>query len=283
MKAELNVQETTPLSQEDVSKLSSENIDENGKILGKFNSQEELIKSYKELEKLNTEKNQKPLTQETEETESTIDQDGSWDQFYNEDGSVDYLKTKEAYGEKLGELFEENGVDPFKISKHFHENNGTITEEMYDELLGTGLTKAVIDSYLQGRANEQGYTQQVDPYNDIVAIAGGEKEYREMLEYVGTLPSDQIDAFNNIVDAETPNVPQIAVTVQNMYNQYKQAMGIEPKLMSGKSPTARTTNTFRSNAEVVAAMRDPRYKKDIAYQHEVQRKLAESDVFGISE
>ena len=158
MKAELNVQETTPLSQEDVAKLSSENIDENGKILGKFNSQEELIKSYKELEKLNTEKNQKPLTQETEETESTIDQDGSWDQFYNEDGSVDYLKTKEAYGEKLGELFEENGVDPFKISKHFHENNGTITEEMYDELLGTGLTKAVIDSYLQGRANEQGYT-----------------------------------------------------------------------------------------------------------------------------
>ena len=53
MKAELNVQETTPLSQEDVAKLSSENIDENGKILGKFNSQEELIKSYKELEKLN--------------------------------------------------------------------------------------------------------------------------------------------------------------------------------------------------------------------------------------
>mgnify|MGYP003125259711 CR=1 FL=1 len=283
MKAELNVQETTPLSQEDVSKLSSENIDENGKILGKFTNQEELIKSYKELEKLNTEKNQKPLTQETEETESTIDQDGSWDQFYNEDGGVDYVKTKEAYGEKLGELFEENGVDPFKISKHFHENNGTITDEMYDELLGTGLTKAVIDSYLQGRANEQGYTQQVDPYNDIVAIAGGEKEYREMLEYVGTLPSDQIDAFNDIVDAKTPNVPQIAVTVQNMFNQYKQAMGIEPKLMSGKSPTGRTTNTFKSNAEVVAAMRDPRYKKDIAYQHEVQRKLAQSDVFGVSE
>ena len=87
MKAELNVQETTPLSQEDVAKLSSENVDENGKILGKFNSQEELIKSYKELEKLNTEKNQETLTQE-EETESTIDQAGDWEQFYLEDGSV---------------------------------------------------------------------------------------------------------------------------------------------------------------------------------------------------
>ena len=282
MKAELNVQETTPLSQEDVAKLSSENVDENGKILGKFNSQEELINSYKELEKLKTEKNQEPLTQE-EETESTIDQAGDWEQFYLEDGSVDYAKTKEAYGEKLGELFEENNVDPFKISKHFHENNGTITNEMYDELMSTGLTKTVIDSYLNGRANEQGYTQQVDPYNDIVAIAGGEQQYREMLEYVGTLPSDQIDAFNDIVDAKTPNVPQIAITVQNMYNQYKQAMGIEPKLMSGKASNTPSIKTFRSNAEVVAAMRDPRYKKDIAYQHEVQRRLQESNVFGISE
>lgn len=283
MKAELNVQETTPLSQEDVAKLSSENVDENGKILGKFNSQEELIKSYKELEKLNTEKNQEPLTQEQEEPESTIDQAGDWDQFYLEDGTVDYAKTKEAYGEKLGELFEENNVDPFKISKHFHENNGTITNEMYDELMSTGLTKSVIDTYLNGRADEQGYTQQVDPYNDIVAIAGGEAQYREMLEYVGTLPSDQIDAFNTIVDAKTPNVPKIAVTVQNMYNQYKQAMGIEPQLMSGKASNTPSIKTFKSNAEVVAAMRDPRYKKDIAYQHEVQRRLNQSDVFGIKE
>ena len=149
--------------------------------------------------------------------------------------------------------------------------------------MSTGLTKAVIDSYLNGRANEQGYTQQADPYNDIVAIAGGEQQYREMLEYVGTLPSDQIDAFNDIVDAKTPNVPQIAVTVQNMYNQYKQAMGIEPKLMSGKASNTPSIKTFQSNAEVVAAMRDPRYKKDIAYQHEVQRRLQESNVFGISE
>lgn len=283
MKAELNVQETTPLSQEDVAKLSSENVDENGKILGKFNSQEELIKSYKELEKLNTEKNQEPLTEEQEEPESTIDQAGDWDQFYLEDGTVDYAKTKEAYGEKLGELFEENNVDPFKISKHFHENNGTITNEMYDELMSTGLTKSVINTYLNGRADEQGYTQQVDPYNDIVAIAGGEAQYREMLEYVGTLPSDQIDAFNTIVDAKTPNVPKIAVTVQNMYNQYKQAMGIEPQLMSGKASNTPSIKTFKSNAEVVAAMRDPRYKKDIAYQHEVQRRLNQSDVFGIKE
>ena len=53
MKAELNVQETTPMSQEDVTKIAEENVDENGLILGKFKTQEDLIKSYTELEKLN--------------------------------------------------------------------------------------------------------------------------------------------------------------------------------------------------------------------------------------
>ena len=86
-----------------------------------------------------------------------------------------------------------------------------------------------------------------------------------------------------VFNAKTPNVPKIAVTVQNMFNQYKQAMGIEPQLMSGKASNTPSIKTFRSNAEVVAAMRDPRYKKDIAYQHEVQRRLNESDVFGIKE
>ena len=131
MKAELNVQETTPMSQEDVTKIAEENVDENGLILGKFKTQEDLIKSYTELEKLNSQKNEEVETTEEEKPESTIDQDGDWDQFYTEDGAVDYAKTKEAYGVKLGELFEENQVDPFKISKHFHENNGSINEEMY--------------------------------------------------------------------------------------------------------------------------------------------------------
>ena len=45
MKAELNVQETTPMSQEDVTKIAEENVDENGLILGKFKTQEDLIKS----------------------------------------------------------------------------------------------------------------------------------------------------------------------------------------------------------------------------------------------
>jgi hypothetical protein len=36
---------------------------------------------------------------------------------------------------------------------------------------------------------------------------------------------------------------------------------------------------YRSVAEVVAAMSDPRYKSDAAYRSDVERKLAISNVF----
>ena len=86
-----------------------------------------------------------------------------------------------------------------------------------------------------------------------------------------------------IVDGEGSTVTQVSLAVQNMYNKYKASKGIEPELMSGKSSNTPSTNVFRSNAEVVAAMRDPRYKTDKAYQDEIHRKLAQSNqVFTVS-
>ena len=71
---------------------------------------------------------------------------------------------------------------------------------MYTELEATGLTRNVIDSYLTGRANERGYTQQADPYDEIVGIAGGEAKYREMLEWMdGSLSQEQKTTYDNVV------------------------------------------------------------------------------------
>ena len=42
--------ETTPMSQEDLQTLAKNETDDNGLILGKFKSDEDLAASYKELE-----------------------------------------------------------------------------------------------------------------------------------------------------------------------------------------------------------------------------------------
>ena len=47
-------------------------------------------------------------------------------------------------------------------------------------------------------------------------------------------------------------------------------------MLTGKG--ARTTEAFRSQAELVAAMSDPRYEKDPAYRQDLYDKLERSDV-----
>ena len=278
MKASLQSNETPPMSQEDLEKFADENKSDNGKILGKFDSVEALAASYKELEgKLGdvAKTKEEPVAEDVAE--------------YQEDGSVNYELAKQQYGEKLGELFEQSNIDPFAINKYYQENNGTISEEHYKELESTGLTRNVIDSYLAGLKPKEG-TEQVaaDPsfpeYEDIVGIAGGEDKYMEMLKWMdGNISKEELQKFDKIVDAEKRNIPKVTLAVQEMFTRYKNAMGVEPRLISGRTSSSPNTRVFRSNAEVVAAMRDPRYKTDIAFQHEVQRRLAESNVFGISE
>ena len=276
MKASLQSNETPPMSQDDLQKYADDNVSENGKILGKFNSVEDLAASYKELEgKLGdvAKTKEEPVAEEVNE--------------YQEDGSVNYDLARQQYGEKLGELFEQSEIDPFAINKHYQENNGTITEEHYKQLEQTGLPRNLIDSYLNGLEPREGTQPAADPsfpeYEDIVGIAGGEEKYLEMLQWMdGNIPKEELQEFDKIVDAEKRNITQVTLAVQKMFTRYRNAMGVEPKLISGQTSSSPNTKVFRSNAEVVAAMRDPRYKTDIAFQHEVQRRLAESNVFGIS-
>ena len=75
--SQVNVTETPPMSRQDLETLAKNETDENGLILGKFKSVEDLAASYKELEgKLGaaTEEAQAETSEqaETETTESLI-------------------------------------------------------------------------------------------------------------------------------------------------------------------------------------------------------------------
>ena len=55
------------------------------------------------------------------------------------------------------------------------------------------------------------------------------------------------------------------------------ANGYEGNMVTGRG-ARETQDVFRSQAEVVAAMNDPRYDKDPAYREDVFNKLSRSDV-----
>jgi hypothetical protein len=277
--SQVQVSETPPMSQQDLEGLK----DENGLYAGKFKSVEDLANSYKELEgKLGS------VTEEDQVSEEeTTGVPESYKDYYQEDGTVDYNSVNENYGEILGELFKENNIDPYKIAAEFDKNEGEIPEEMYQSLLDAGLSANAVDSYLKGVAVERGYIEGEEGAAEELAqeevkgirdSIGGDEAYGKMVSWaLENLSKPEIEAFNEATN--TMSGPQLSMMVQGLYTRYQNAMGVEPSLYSGRAATSGPT-PYRSTAEVVAAMSDKRYGKDVTYTEDVQRRLAGSDVFG---
>ena len=260
--------------------------EQEGLLAGKYRTAEELEKAYGELErKLGEKGNQdSETTNETEIQESNEvsqkEKETSEDSkdFYLEDGNVNYDSVNREYGEQLGEIFKNSEVDPWAISKHFHDNNGEITEDMYGQLEKAGLARQTVDAYLDGRRAESGYAnadltnRQIDSVRNSV---GGEAEYNKIVGWASqNLSKDEIQSFDELIG--TGNVGAIQLAVSGLKAQYETANGFEGKMYAGKAPKA-SSDAFRSQQELVAAMSDPRYDEDPAYRQDVIEKLERSD------
>ena len=60
---------------------------------------------------------------------------------------------------------------------------------------------------------------------------------------------------------------QINLALQALYYRYTDSMGQDGDLLQGKP--AQAQSTFRSQAELIEAMNDPRYDNDPAYRQDV--------------
>ena len=120
--------------------------EQEGLLAGKYKTTDDLEKAYLELQKKQG---------QAEPTEEQVTEDSTPEQldpasFYQEDGTVNYDTANNVYGEQISNLFKENNIDPFKMNEHFVENNGTLSDEMYETLNNAGLNRSMVDNYLEG-------------------------------------------------------------------------------------------------------------------------------------
>ncbi len=112
--------------------------------------------------------------------------------------------------------------------------------------------------------------------NQIKNSVGGEAAYSEMVSWAAeNFAPNEIEAFDSVV--ESGNVGAINLALQALYFRYTDAVGFEGKTLQGK-PAKAASNAFRSQAEVVRAMSDPRYENDPAYRQDVFDKLERSNL-----
>jgi hypothetical protein len=111
--------------------------------------------------------------------------------------------------------------------------------------------------------------------SSIQQSVGGADNYAALTEWAAeNFDADEIAAFDGVV--ESGNVGAINLALQALYYRYVDAVGSEGQLLQGKA--AAPVDGFRSQAEVVAAMQDPRYDRDPAYRADIMRKLENSDI-----
>ena len=241
-------------------------------LAGKYKSVEDLEAAYNEL--------QKKLGDKPTETAEDTAEPATEYQFYSDDGSVNYDTANEVYGEKLGETFKENGIDPFEMNEYFDKNNGTLSDEMYDKLGEAGLSRPMVEAYLKGLRNELGYPQDAEPVlsesevDEVKAVAGGSEGYDALMDWAGENLSKE-DAKNYDDVLATANKSAIKFAVKALMGQYEDSQGRDSRIVTGKESS---TENYRSMAEVVRDMNKPEYQTDEAFRDDVLRKLSASNL-----
>ena len=110
----------------------------------------------------------------------------------------------------------------------------------------------------------------------LQSVVGGADNYSKMVQWAASnLSSEEIDMFDAVMDSGNPQAAYFAIN--SFAQRYQDAIGFDGRMIAGKAPTAQPQG-FKSQAELVAAMSDPRYDSDPAYRQDVMAKLESSDL-----
>ena len=237
-------------------------------LAGKYKSVEELEKGYKELQAKLSQGKPEPdeATEEVEESEAESELE------------PESRSAKEIYGDLVGSRLEEAEIDFSDMNSRWQES-GELNADDYSQLDQAGFNKEMVDAYLAGlsyqAAKDSALTMQ--QVNEVKASVGGEAEYSAMIEWASkNLSKEEVEAFDSIVNTQPLSTVKLATA--GIYSRYTGANGREPRLIGGRTPRS-DGDVFESTAQVVEAMSDPKYHKDLAYRKKVEAKLSRSKVF----
>ncbi|UJX45762.1 hypothetical protein [Xanthobacter sp. YC-JY1] len=148
------------------------------------------------------------------------------------------------------------------------ENREKIAEGL-KAVLGEDARK-VIDDYIEGR-KVIAKTQEAELY----AAGGGAETYPAMIAWAKTaLTPQEAKQFDASVTSGDHNAALFAI--KGLHSRFVAANGKEPTLINAGAPSA-PVGGFASQAELTAAVGDPRYSKDPVYRKQVEERLKKTD------
>jgi hypothetical protein len=223
------------------------------RLAGKYKNAEELEKAYLELQsKLGQQSND---AEEPEATEEPEQQEEDQPEESNDDTSAEMI---------------------LQMNDEFLEK-GELSSESLDKLKGMS-SADLVDAYFKAQDRiqvDEGVDLSEAQVRQIQDTVGGPQQYDQLVSWAAdNFSPDEVQAFDDLV--ESGNVSAINLALQALYYRYTEVNGVEGQTIQGKAATP--TEVFRSQAELVKAMDDPRYENDPAYRRDVLNKLDRSDL-----
>ena len=111
---------------------------------------------------------------------------------------------------------------------------------------------------------------------ELMNMVGGDKAYQSMLQWASdNFSREEVTMYDSVMESGNPNA--IFFAVQALQSRYNDNVGSDGQLLTGRG-AENIDDSFKSQAELVAAMSDPRYDRDPAYRADLMRRLENSDV-----
>ena len=152
------------------------------------------------------------------------------------------------------------------------------SKELTEELEGMN-AKELANMYLDYRQANQADPPEnrdftADEITQLKGIVGGDANYTNMIDWAQkSLNEQEVNMFDQVMQRGDPLAAFFAV--RSLAYAYNDAVGYDGNMVQGKAPR-QNTDQFRSQAEVVAAICDPRYENDPAYRRDIMEKLERS-------
>lgn len=212
-------------------------------LAGKYRNAEDLEQAYIELQKKLGSGNQDDQEEEYVDEEVEDSEDYSF----------------------LDQLNEE--LDSGEFSEETMQALENLSAQEIADLLYTAKQSAETEPAYQPMTAEQ--------IDDMKGIVGGEESYQQLIGWAAeNLNPQEIEIYDQVMDRGDPAAIYFAIQALNY--RYQDSVGVDGQLLTGNSP--KSGDTFRSQAELVRAMADPRYDRDPAYRQDVIAKLERSDI-----
>lgn len=137
------------------------------------------------------------------------------------------------------------------------------------------------DEYAETESEEQEFDNDSESISQeeaetLLEMVGGAKTYTSMLDWAAqNFSPEEIEMYDGVM--ASGNTDAIYYAMQALQARFTDSVGSDGQTLTGRG-AADTDDSFKSQAELVAAMSDSRYDRDPAYRNDVMRRLENSDV-----